>query len=413
MAGLKLHARIRKLMPFLVAMLLLIAAALTLFVRYPGNSKSFSVNLPRDFSVYLLASQRLAHGQSPYQASDPSPFKYSPGILAWISILPQDPAVAWMTFSTLNVLLLMLALGLGHRYRRWPPVLALGLGIAWGWKGILETLDYGQLELTIMSLAILAAIFLKRRWNFAAGFFAGILPGIKLPWGILILPLWAMAARSTPPGQPLKYGGWRALSSVSLGWFTACFLWLAAGPSLLLGPERTLKLSQAWLKVIQEQPASLFTSDLNQSIWISIQRWGGGVIVWSVCGLALGWILVGLARHTRRLAELTAVAWVAPWLAFGQLINPLAWRWGSAFWLVLPLSMSFRNPGRRPLFLVALVATLALWLIQLNPVARAMGAEHWTRFNAWGSITLFWSISLLAWRASLLPPSAPREIPRA
>lgn len=400
----KLQARINKIDPNYAVWGVVTLCSAILLVRYSFNFEAHRHGLPSDFMVYLRGWQRVASGADPYVITDPSPYKYSPGILALFYLLPRIPERAWLVFSTVSVLGFMAPFLYGVRIRTWRRVGALLLGLVLAWKGILETLDYGQMELIIFAIAAGAAV-LHRRQPLIAGFLAGTLPWLKLPWLLLIVPL-ALVPKSVSTGVERKERRLRVLLS---GYFLSWFFWGAALPSLVFGSERAKLLSQSWIAVLKAQPAGLYYSDINQSFWISACRWVGHpqVAVGLVGVFATFFLYLLSARALKQTPGRDTLAWVSPWLLLNQLLSPLAWRWGSVFVAAIPLaidSRAFRDPLEHPsqdsgtlrvFRLLLWVAIAGFWLIQLNPIARWLGGSHWCDFHQYGVITGYW-LALLA-----------------
>ncbi|MCM2279457.1 MAG: glycosyltransferase 87 family protein [Oligoflexia bacterium] len=354
--------------------LLLCAAALG--SRYLTSER---LAIPGDFAVYLRAWQRAQAGLDPYVATDFSPYKYAPGVLFLFSLLPADPNQAWMAFGAASIAAFLAAILIGVRLESWRSVGLLLVGLALSWKGVLETLDYGQLEFLILLLATLAAR-LYAFWPATAGFLLGLLPGFKLPWILFFLPfvLRALSHAEIPYPRNRFY---RRLAS---GYFLAWFFWAAALPSLIFGPERAKELSQSWLKLLQLQPKELYLSDINQSLFSFGLRLTGEnpERVLALMLLASGALLAILIRRNRGYdPRCGALAWITPWLLFTQLANPLAWRWGSVFAVGAPLCAR-RSWGWG--------LVLVLWLLQQTPVVKLLGFSHWTDLHGYGVITLYW-----------------------
>ena len=392
--GPKLQRRI-PLKPWAVAWLIIATFTTLLMIRYPGNFDPHAAlsggGLPADFSVYLNAWKRVSSGQSPYIPSEGSPYKYSPGVLALMKLLPANPGYAWFVYGALSVFSLAFALLIGSRYRSWREVLALLLGLALSWKGILETLDYGQLELLILGMAMGAAAALPR-WPSMAGILLGTIPWFKLPWGFLVLPFFLYSLTQVSPQERKSH-----LSQLFSGCLLASFIWGAAVPSLLFGPERAMELSKAWLAVLHAQPPNLYFSDINQSLWISANRWLGvesgsvSILALGLAGTAAGLMMGRLICRPREPGEDIA-KWAAPWFLLTQLLNPLSWRWGSVF----AIGMPFADQRRKgPLRWVLLAILAVFWLGQQNPVLKLFGLNHWSVLHHYGWITGYW-ISLLA-----------------
>jgi hypothetical protein len=383
-----------------VSWTVILLCAVALWFRYPGSQIGQAGGVPSDFSVYYRAWERVAVGENPYMASDPSPYKYSPGVLAMMYLLPHSSAQsAWVFFGSLSIGIFALSMLIGARYRNRNQLLALLIGLGLGWKGILETLDYGQLELLIFGIAVISTALLRRASTFS-GLLAGTLPWIKLPWILLLLPmLITVVTRKTAGKLPRFFSGY----------FAACFLWGAALPALTFGPERALGLSQGWVGILKTQPRSLYFSDINQSLWISIQRWVGSELSAQNGYLTLGCgaILVGciLARLARRTAErgqssqFAALASISPWLIMTQLLNPLSWRWGSVFLIGIPFAAleaeGRETSRRRPWRIFLWSVVLLLILLQQNPIVKALGYSHWADLHGLGLITVLWIALLL------------------
>ncbi len=366
----------------LAAFALMIALG-SLFLRYPFNTKS-SAPLPTDFLVYIKALERVNAHQNPYVEADTSPYKYSPGLLAVAQVLPAYPALAWMTFSSIS--LLGLAWIFFSALRKIPAkhALLLPLGLMISWKGILETLDYGQMELLILGLSVLAAEGVAKR-PIAAGFLAGALPWIKLPWGFLIVPLILFPQSS------------RSRLLLTFGFFLSAFAWGILLPVSSFGISSSWDYTLAWIQLLKVQPQHLFTSGMNQSIWISSQRWvspSGLALAAATCFVLFLFYRLFKALRSSEKQGSTALIWISPWLIFIQLINPLAWRWGSALLIGMPLAL-------RKSSAVGLAISGALYLIQLNPVVKKLGYAHWSELHESGSITAFW-LSLLINHLGLL-----------
>jgi hypothetical protein len=164
---------------------------------------------------------------------------------------------------------------------------------------------------------------------------------------------------------------------------------------LAFGPDQALRLSQAWFAVLREQPHSLFTHDVNQSLWASVTRWVSMSSSMTSLGIAalLSGLLLGLLVMRRPYAPPAqeSFMWISPWLIMGQLINPLSWRWGSVY-LVGACFAAFR-PGRRFLWFRGLIwiGVIALFLLQQNPFVKGvLGMTHWTDLHEMGVVTLYW-----------------------
>ncbi len=372
---------------------ILIGLTLTLLlIRYPANPGSYRYALPTDYSVYLRARDRVNSGENPYQAADSSPYKYSPGVLALVSALPRNPADSWIVFSSLSIFGLAIVLLIGARFPSWKSVLFIPIGLALAWKGVLETLDYGQLELIILLLVVMAAV-LRRRHPLIAGFLAGTLPWFKLPWLLLGLPLiLGNVASVQGPGRKEK-----KLRLVISGYLFSWFVLGAAVPSLVFGPERAMQLTQGWIALLRNQPHALYFSEINQSVWISSMRWIGGnpLVPIGLVACAAGFILGSfISRSLRLVSNRDVFAWLSPWLILTQLLNPLSWRWGSVFLVGAPFAIAAGSSRSRSFRITVAFIALLFFLLQMNPVVQALGYHHWSDFHGYGVVTGYW-ISLL------------------
>ncbi|OFZ82611.1 MAG: hypothetical protein A2583_07885 [Bdellovibrionales bacterium RIFOXYD1_FULL_53_11] len=390
-----------KLNPIWGGIFLSVLSVVLLVVRYPVQFWKHAGAFPIDFWVYHHATVRYFAGASPYVTGDTSPFKYSPGALALMMAFPRNHVHAWYIYSTLSILFLALAIMTGSRFKSWKNVVLLLFGLFFCWKGVLETLDYGQSEFFMLGLATLAGVLAPRR-PFVAGVIAGVLPWFKLPWALIALPVFVVALYSRH--EPRRRGGVRFVA----GAFAGTFGFGAALPALVFGAEKALVLSQQWVRLLRVQPEWLFMLDLNQSLWITLQRWcGGSRWLGITAGVAVTVLLTaGLAKRLAGFIRSGAVrrmdvfAWLAPWMLFMQLVNPLSWRWGSLFLLGIPVAAMERNwktmptLKRRSMFLLAGVAVF-FWLLQLNPVLQLFGIKHWSLLHGSGVITVYWLAFLL------------------
>jgi hypothetical protein len=390
------------LQPWLAALTFSLAIGIVLYLRYPGKFDSYTSNIPQDFGVYVKAWQRYIQGESPYVANEYLSFKYAPGMLALIGILPKAPTDAWFAFSTLCVAALTMSFMIGARYRTWRDVVALIIGVALSWKGILECFDYGQVEVFIFPVMILATS-IYTRYTLLAGALIGMLPWIKAPLLFMIIPFaFASSRREREDGKPPL----RRLKLFVSGFLFSSVFWGAALPSLAFGPDKAMKMSQDWFNLLKTQPVSLFANDVNQSLWASVSRWvdvhgaTNPTSMMSALGIAgvLAGLLMGLLILRRPYAPTAqdSFVWISPWLIMGQLVNPLSWRWGSVY-LIGACFAAFR-PGRRFLWFRGLLwlGVIGLFLLQQNPFVKAvLGMNHWTELHEAGVITLYWVALLL------------------
>jgi hypothetical protein len=378
----KLHQRFNQDAPRYLAWVLIGLWIMVLWNRYPASVSLAGGGPPTDFAGYLKAWMTARAGGDPYIRVDLSSCQYAPGILALAQLLPKSPDKAWFIYSAILVGSMGVGLLAGARYRSWKSIAWLTVGLGLSWKGILESLDFGQPELLIFALAIFAAAIL-RRFPIFSGFLAGTLPWFRLPWALLFLPLILRLSRIS-----LKKRGRLFVSGYYFSWF----IWGAAIPSLVFGPERAQVLSHSWLEVLKSQLHGLYFSDINQSLWVFGSRWVGGgyPLTFGFAAIFLGLLLGFLVTRVSRGRGDEVWSWISPWLILVQLIYPLSWRWGSACLIGVPFAIAtsrFRNRGFQ---VIVGLAVLGFWLIQMNPVVKALGYSHWSDLHGYSLVTFYW-----------------------
>jgi len=381
---------------WMTAFIIVLSCVVWLYSRYPGNFASYATSIPPDFGVYMKAWARLLQGESPYVIGESHAFMYSPSMLALIRILPKTPQDAWFWFSSLSILSLGVSALVGARYRTWRDVACLVIGILLSGKGILECLDAGQPELLILGVLIMATVTFPRATLLSGAIF-GMLPWVKLPTLFLLIPFILAASRkfSDEAGKPPM----RRLKLWTSGFLLSSVFWGAAVPSIAFGPEKALELSQAWYKMLQAQPSLFFSSDVNQSLWASVQRWFElkPLISLGVAGV-FGGVLLGMLvmRVPQAPTSRDAFIWISPWLIISQLVNPLSWKWGSAYLLGVAFS-AFRS-GRQFLVLrgVLWILVVALLLGQHRGlVNQVLGIHEWNDLHDIGITTAYWILLLI------------------
>lgn len=374
---------------------------LLLFFRHPENFKSHS-KVPGDFGVYHLAGMRSIRLENPYQVQESSPYKYSPSALIPLQLLPEDQNVAWIAFKIISVLLFTAALFLGVYQYTWKNLLLILAGVVLAWKGIIETLDYGQLEFFIFFTSILCArIFQKRPLR--AGVIMGAMPWLKLPWLLLSAPYFLSLLgkdRKKAVHYFLSYG----------------FSFLGFGlllPFLFFGKARFLEWTQSWLVLLKVQPESLFLGGLNQSFWSTAQRLfqmntGIGKIAAVLMGLVLIIFSVKLIFKTviklnvdskTKHENLNPIAWITPWLIFMQLLNPLSWRWSSMMlvgvFFSLPSKLETTQKREKIFYFVSFIFFIVLFVFQIMPW-KSFGMGEWAEYwNTLGLVTLYWVFAFI------------------
>src|SRR5690606_1528682 len=124
-------------------------------------------------------------------------------------------------------------------------------------------------EMFIFPILIISTAIYTRQ-TLLSGALIGMLPWIKLPLLFMLVAFFfASSRRDRKDGKPPL----RRLKLFFSGFLLSSVFWGAGLPSLAFGPDRALKLSQAWYAVLRDQPQSLFLNDVNQSLWASVGRW--------------------------------------------------------------------------------------------------------------------------------------------
>ncbi|HTL12441.1 MAG TPA: glycosyltransferase 87 family protein, partial [Bdellovibrionota bacterium] len=355
-----------------------------------GRSANQAV-VPQDFEVVVRARDRIAAGMDPYVLTDDIPYKYSPFATLPYFLLPDSHAAGWMIYELLVMLGWVAVLGLGVPALDWRKAGLVALGAVLSWKGIRETLDFGQAEFLFLGIGVVAAWLFNRR-PLEGALLIGILPWIKLPWGFVWIPFIAEAVLRKDHRRLPQLGLGLLVSSLACG---------VVLPALALGPTRAWELTVSWHRLVTSQPRALFETRWNQSIWQSLERWFGHdlgsswpvrAIVVVLAAAAIRSLIRGMAR--RRPSG--PLAWISPWFLLNQLLSPLGWSWGNLLVAGAPLASEDATLRKRsPALHWALVVMIAAgWIIQQKPVAPLFGLERWDDFFSFGSVTLFW-LSLL------------------
>ena len=365
-----------------------------------------SPDLPFDFLIYHRASLLARIGQDPYDSSLENAYKYAPVSLALFSLLPRQPATAWRIFKYFNILSWLGTLSLGVIPRGMGDVVLLLLGVALSWRGLIENLSFGQMEIFLLAITLGAFHLLQAVrpgqdqrnrliWMATAVLLTSIL-FIKLPWLIFCVPVLKKAVRSS-----------RKTFLEMLGMLSGCSLILAAFlPALVWGPSNTWTWTLSWIRIMRMQPSVLYIKEHNQSIWSTSLRWIlldkeiGGVLSVMLSALTL-WLGLRLLREKREFASalpkgIRPLVELTPWWLLCFLLNPLSWRWASLLMVGLPLSISHQcfRQSTRPLLGRAGMVTQLLTLLGLVFLmyVPSLTSSH---FNTWGGLCLIWFLSLL------------------
>lgn len=386
---------LREFSPRVLALVLIGATCGGLGAHYASSPEWLNNHgVPTEVTGALRAWKRAEAKESPYLAKGEASYRYSPGTLALVQYLPRDPESAWKQFTWLSILALGVALWIGARYASLKSVLWLALGLLAGWQGILDTLSAGRVEFLILCLAM-AAVSLRRRVPLLSGAMAGTLPWIQLPWLLLLLPLTVVNVKSLAGKGRLE----KRVRLVITGYFLACFFWGAAFPVWVFGTERAQAFTRQWIELLFSTGPELFVSPSNQSIWISVQRWLNlsGSETW---GLGLTALVLSLflgiftARLLRTVPGREGYSWITPWLLLAQLLNPLAWRFGSVFAVGAFFSSALESQLSSRARALAWALFSVAFVLQFVPLLQFLGVENPALLQAQGVTTVYW-LSLL------------------
>ena len=386
--------------PKWVAFALILLLTGLLWYRYPLAVYRGQDQVPSEYALTLKAWQAAKAGENPYELKSERPigeeevrFKHSPGTLTLVGLMPKEPRTSWFVMGTLSLLVFGLSLAAGARYPSWRSVIYLILGWSLAWRGLLETLETGQLEILIFGLAVFAGILLRRQ-PLICGLIAGTLPWIKLPWMLLLLPLMLVNV-ATLQGKGKKV---RRVRLVFSGYFFSWFIWGAGVPSLVFGQEEARAITSNWIHAMISQPTDLYFSRVNQSVWSAGMRiLGDDPYLGLGIGTTLAGILLGslMVKGMRMLPNRDVLAWLAPWLLVTQLLSPLSWRAGSVFALAAPFAIGITPESRIGLRWFLKTSAFVLMIVQINPIVLALVGKSWTALQEYGVFTAFWGVLLL------------------
>jgi cell division protein FtsW len=330
----------------------------------------FGTSFGLDLSVYRDAVIFWQSGGDPYAARftrSGLPFTYPPFALvalspfAWLR-LSLDQWVLWAAsigLATGAVILIVRSRGL--RSDRGTRLLALGwvCASALVMEPVRSAMDYGQIELVVMSLVIADFLFVPRRYR---GILLGMVAAVKLTPLIFFINL--VAARD------VKSTG-RALASFAGCGLIMWVLWPSQSREFWFHdpsqPGRdgsvTYPGNQCWYAVVSRMH---LTGYLTEIAWILL----------SLATLAVGSFIAWRCVRLRR----NATALVATALT-GLLISPISWshHW---VWVILipPLVLAGREPGvgvavdRLLIGIVIVTCVAPYWLFQSAGIGSALQA---------------------------------------
>ncbi len=370
-----------------------------------------SSRIPKDFFVYWVTSQRLETGESIYQVSDGSPFKYAP-IFAYFFrytffLLNQKLAAGiWMTGSLIFFLLSwhhwiqFLYSKIIPRNDPRPFIFTL-IGVAIGWKGFLETVSYGQIDLFLLGACLLA---FSPSDKLKVGFrtlLVGAILSIKPQLAILGLPF-------------LMIFGLKQTLLAAITTFIFYSL-----PFLFLDFSETTTLFQSWVVVLQKQSSEVLSNHINQNIGAVAARITGNVssaghFIYGGLGILAIFYLFLLFKHLNKISWTSNRASqkkeVFFWISFGLssylVFNPLSWRWLTFLWVPL-LVFLWLNVESRKLKHCIILSIFWGFLIKFqDPLNKITGVDDATSF-----LGLFLVPSMIFWLISSYVLLSKKEVP--
>ncbi len=368
-----------------------------------GTYHGYRIGFP-DLKVFLFAGQ-LIRGNQIFDLyfNSPDRFLYAPGfawLAAWLLVFGSSAAI--IAFQAIKFGLFALVLQrLSKRFGVLPVLLSLG-AVA---RPLLIDLRYGNINLILLSLTLLAAID-SLEWRKSRGAWAylwGVFSGAKL----LTIPF---------AGVYLFRRDYRSLFLSVLGILS---IWCL--PFMLLSVMGGGSLSIQWSEALRSKGLPLETH--NQSVFAFLARvftetpipsliLGGREKVWGLFGFELEtmkrvflgyvwvWLVVAFALLFR---TARARAWEATFLLAS--ILPLASHlvWKPYFLFLFPLAiLVFRDERSRVPGLIGAVALNFASSVFLPP----LGSAYFEAYCGFIWIQAFWMI--LVWRGlSSFSPRAP------
>ncbi len=382
----------KSLTPRRTARGLVLVFGFVLFFRYSENFR-LGAEVPADFKVYHTAVNRVKKGMNPYLPSEKSPYKYSLAALVPLQVLPEEAGWAWAIFKLFCLVAWGAAIGMGANFSRWREVSCLLVGLALSWKGLIETLEYGQIEFLVLFISTLAIWLWEKKICFA-GLILGSLVWFKLPWGFLIFPFFIQSFKL----QPLDR--WRLIFGFLVGLIGLGIL----VPIFLFGIKNTFFWTQSWVDLLIHQPEELYRSDLNQSLWNSSARW---IAMWGRVGFWMAGGCIFLSLYAFFKLTLKSVSQhsfqsplreMIPWLILMQLMNPLGWRWGSLLLIGAPfaqVSLEKKSRLQNGMRVFLYLGVVILFILQFPWGSSILGLAHRFDFSLYGGVSVYWILILI------------------
>ena len=336
--------------------------------------------LPKDFAIYLKSLERLTQELSPYQTTDEHPFKYAPGTLLFFQLLPENAQIAWWITKLLSLTGLCAVLwSMSYSLTQVSYLIRLAIGFALAWKGLLECLDYGQLEILLLSLFYFAFFSIEKKPILSA-LALSIAALFKIHWGLLALPLIMIIFPKN------RKRGVTFLSSL----FGFSLVFSGIVPLLYFGPEKLYSLYVEWFHILKIQPSWLYISPENQSLWAVSLKTSSPPLAWIGSFLAVV-TSIGVTYKAKLNRRDSKISLVLLWLLTLLLVSPLSWRWSNLILILLPFSTFYALFKMQNVYAkLSMSVLILLYAIQQNPIARILGFSSWKDFHQYFLITLLW-----------------------
>lgn len=311
-----------------------------------------------DLDVYRTGAQVFLDGGSIYgrlpalARGDHLPFTYPPiaaVLFTVFAVLPLWAAAVLLTVMSVGCLALTMWILMGETWsgvgssRVWTLLGIMAVGL---WFGpVQETLTYGQVNIILMALVVVAATRGRGRWW--GGALVGIAIAIKLTPAVFLL--WFLLRRD-----------WRGMAGAIVS-----FLVLTGLGHLLMPADSTLYWTTTLVDTGRIGGAAYAS---NQSISGVLHRLGlDSTLLWFVIALAAGLLVAWVAWRLLRLGRDLAAALVVSFAAL--LCSPVSWGhhwvWGLA--LVVMLFTWGLGEQRRGLW----------WWLAVSGTFVFMARMHW------------------------------------
>ncbi len=382
-----------------IAYLLVFAfLAFLLSLRVTLTFFEHSTYVPTDFRTYWLTSERLTQGASLYVPSDSSPYKYSPAFAMLFRgsffVLPQPLAIYLWSILSIALYLSGLALLVHRTLRDSKPTLfsiaVFSLSMALSWRGILETLAYGQIDLIVGGVFLVLSIGALRpsQRSYTQGIANALL------WTFLLL---------VKPQLGLSFPAFAWILGLRFVIQVTGFTVLAYSiPFIVLGPSKGWNQLLEWIHCLQiQQTPAFIAGSLNQSLAATLARTfqsleSVGWMTTAGCFMHLGIFLVYVLQsinHRKRKQGAFSTEDRFILLGWGLggylLFSPLSWRWFNLFWPPLVLFLVSAGRGR-----VAAISWAILGVLSWGGLWRLLSIDthdfvSLSGFQTWANLSLY------------------------